>query len=135
MTARRSPRPPHRARRAARIRRGFTLVELVFAVLMLSIGLLSLAGLGLATSRMTLGGGRQVAASSLAQARFDSLASVPCATLAPPGYPATGRTPLVRGVRESWAVTDGNLVKNIVDTIWVTGRAKPLVYLSLIPCR
>lgn len=128
MTARRT-----NARRA-RARRGFSLVEMIFAILMLAIGLLSLAGLALASSRMTTGGGRQMTASAFAQARFDSLASMPCAVLAPNG-PQTGTTTPVRGVRESWAVTDGNRVKNLVDTIWVTGRTRPLVYLSVIPCR
>jgi hypothetical protein len=83
---------------------------------------------------MTTGGGRQTSASSIAQARFDSIASLPCATLAPSG-PQTGKTTAARGVRESWAVTDGSNVKNIVDTLWVTGRARPLVYLSVLPCR
>ena len=115
-------------------RRGFTIVEMVFAIVMLSIGLLSLAGLGLAPSRFTTGGSRQMAASAAAQSRFDSLASVPCALLAPSG-PQTGRTTAVRGVRESWAVSDGQYVKNLVDTLWITGRTKPLVYVSEIPCR
>ena len=118
----------------SRRRRGFTLVEMIFAVLMLGIGLLSLAGLAVTSARMTTGGGRQMTASAFAQSRFDSLASQPCANLAPNG-PQTGRTTAVRGLRESWAVTDGNHVKNLVDTLWVTGRAKPLVYLSAIPCR
>lgn len=122
-------------RRGRRGRHGFTIVEMVFAIVMLSIGLLALAGLGLATSRMTTGGGRQMSASAAAQSRFDSIASVPCATLAANGTTQTGQTTTVRGVRESWAVSDGNYVKNLVDTIWVTGRAKPLVYLSELPCR
>jgi prepilin-type N-terminal cleavage/methylation domain-containing protein len=121
-------------RKPAPHRRGFTIVEMIFAVVMLAIGLLALAGLALGSARMTTGGGRQMAASAFAQARFDSLASVPCALLAPSG-PQTGRTTHVRGVRESWAVTDGNHIKSVVDTLWVTGRARPLVYMSVIPCR
>ena len=125
-----------RVRRGARPgpRPGFTLIEMMIAVMMLAIGLLSLAGLAVTSARMTTGGGRQMTASAFAQARFDSLASQPCANLAPSG-PQTGRTTAVRGVRESWAVTDGNHLKNVVDTLWVTGRARPLVYLSAIPCR
>ena len=121
-------------RRRVRARRGFTLVETMFAIVMLAIGLLSLAGLAMTSARMTAGGGRQMTASAFAQARFDSLASMPCANLAPSG-PQTGRTTPVRGVTESWAVTDGAHVKNLIDTLWVTGRARPLVYLSVIPCR
>jgi prepilin-type N-terminal cleavage/methylation domain-containing protein len=115
-------------------RRGFTIVEMLFAVVMLAIGLLSLAGLALSSARMTAGGGRQMTAAAFAQARFDSLASMPCGTLAANG-PQTGRTTPVRGVKESWAVSSGYHVKNVIDTLWVTGRARPLVYLSVIPCR
>jgi prepilin-type N-terminal cleavage/methylation domain-containing protein len=128
-TARRTAR-----RRSAGLRRGMTLVEVVFAVLVLSIGLLALAGLGLASARMTKGGGIQMSATAAAQARFDSLASLPCQTLAVTGT-QTGSTQTVRGVRESWAVSSGSNVKVLVDTLWVSGRSKPLVFLSELPCR
>jgi Tfp pilus assembly protein PilV len=111
-----------------------TLVEVVFAVMVLAIGLLALAGLGLASARMTKGGGIQMSATAAAQARFDSLASLPCQTLAMNG-PQTGSTQTVRGVRESWTVSSGTYVKLLTDTLRVSGRSKPLVFLSEIPCR
>jgi hypothetical protein len=41
----------------------------------------------------------------------------------------------LRGVREAWVVTDGWNVKRLADTLTVPGRATPLVYVSVIPCR
>lgn len=123
-------RPPTPSRRRA----GVTLVEMLIAVTILAIGLLSLAGLGLATARATKGGGVQVTATSLAQARFDSLASLPCQTLAT-STTLTGAPPVVRGIRERWAVVDGKNRKNLLDSLWVPGRTRPLVFLSVLPCR
>ena len=120
------------SRRAAR--RGFTIVEMLFAMIVLSIGLLALAGLALATSRMTRGGSIQTVASALAQARFDSIASLPCQPLWTAGT-TRGTPPAFRGIRESWVVTAGPARLNLVDTLRVPGRTRPLVYQNVLPCR
>jgi type IV pilus assembly protein PilV len=129
MSRRSAPRLP-----GPRARAGFTLVEVVFAIVVLSVGLLALAGLGLAASRLTRGGSVQTVAASMAQARFDSIASVPCLPLRNAG---TTTSPLrtFRGVRERWAVTAGSYRINLVDTLWVPGRRTPLVFRSVLPCR
>ena len=129
-------RAPHVGPRARRPRGGFTLVEIVFAILLLAIGLLAIAGLGIAASQTTRRGSIQTVAAAIAQSRFDSLASVPCRTLANGG--ATAGTSTFRGVRERWSVTnDGTsmIIKRLSDSLWVPGRSRPLVYLSVIPCR
>ena len=122
-------------RRSARgPRSGFTLVEVIAAIMLLAIGLLAIAGLGVVASKTTRRGAGQTMAAAMAQSRFDSLASVPCATLAV-GSTVTRGVSTVRGVRESWVVTDGWNVKRLADTLTVPGRANPLVYVSVIPCR
>jgi type IV pilus assembly protein PilV len=123
-------------RRAAprRPRRGFTLVEVIAAIMLLSIGLLAIAGLGVVAAKTTRRGASQTLASAMAQSRFDSLASVPCAALAPGATPTKGVS-TVRGIRESWVVVDDWNVKRLSDTLTVPGRTTPLVYLSVIPCR
>jgi hypothetical protein len=118
---------------ARRERRGLTIVEVVVAILLLSVGLLSLAGLAAGTSKAIRGGGTQVVAAAVAQSRFDSLSSVPCDDLAKNA--TTSGSSTTRGVRETWAVTDGRNIKRLADTIDVPGRTKKLVYLSVIPCR
>ena len=130
------PRPARRRTRrsAPPARAGFTLVELVVAILMLAVGLLSLAGLALTTARLTRGGGTQTVAATLAQARFDSLASVPCRPIADAGK-VSGAPKKFRGIRERWVVTDDNDRLNLIDSLWVPGRTAPLVFRSVLPCR
>lgn len=112
---------------------GFTLVEVVAAIMVLAIGLLAVAGLAVTASATTRYGARQTIAAAVAQSRFDSLSSVPCRGLAVTG-PTMG-TSTTRGVSENWVVTDGNNVKNLADTLRVVGRTRPLVYLTVLPCR
>jgi prepilin-type N-terminal cleavage/methylation domain-containing protein len=115
-------------------RAGFTLVEVVFAIILLSVGLLSIASLGLATSRLTRGGSVQTVAATLAQARFDSIASLPCLPFRNAGT-TTGSPPAFRGIREVWVVTAAQYRIDLVDTLRVPGRSRPLVYKSVLPCR
>jgi prepilin-type N-terminal cleavage/methylation domain-containing protein len=126
------PRPG--ARPVARERRGLTLVEVVVAIIMLAVGLLALAKLSASAAIAVRGGGTQVVAAAVAQSRFDSLMSVPCNGLAGAGSTTSGSS-TTRGVKESWAVTDGTNIKRLADTIRIPGRTKPVVYLSVIPCR
>jgi type IV pilus assembly protein PilV len=120
--------------RGRRSRRGgFTVVEVLAAVVLLSVGLLAIAGLAATAARVTRYGARQTIAASVAQSRFDSLSSLPCRTLAV-GGPTTGASS-ARGVTERWTVTDGFNVKNLTDTLTVVGRAGPLVYRTVLPCR
>ena len=114
-------------------RRGMTIVEVMVAMFLLTVGLLALAGLAASASKTVRAGGIQTVASALAQSRFDSLSSVPCATLAT-ATPTRG-TATTRGIRESWIVTDGRNVKRLADTVRVPGRRAPLVFVSVIPCR
>lgn len=128
------PRSARTARRAATgPRAGVSLVEIVFTVLLLTVGLLALAQLGVVASRNTRAGATQTLAATIAQSRFDSLSSLPCKTLATSGV-TTGATN-VRGVRESWVVTDGTNLKALSDTVRIPGRANPVVYRNVIPCR
>lgn len=119
--------------RAARPRAGFTLLEVLVAIILLAVGLLALAGLGVTASRVTRQGAQQTVAASIAQSRFDSLASLPCATLAVSG-PVRGSA-TIRGVTERWVVRDGRDVKRLTDSLTVPGRTRVLVYESVIPCR
>ena len=130
---------PSRRRRSARRtatspRRGFTIVELVVAILVLTTGLIALAGTSTFVLRQMTGGTLQTAAAAMVQSRFDSLSSVRCSTLATTAAGTSG-TSTVRGITERWAVVDGVNVKVLHDTVTFAGRAKPLIYRSLIHCR
>lgn len=128
-------------RRRRRARAGFTLVEVLVAFLFLAVGLLAVAGLAVASLRSTRGGSTQTVAAAMAQARFDSLASLPCQNIVAVGQLISG-TATQRGIRERWAAIDGRhasvaqpFVIQLVDTLFLPTRTRPVVYVSYLPCR
>lgn len=122
-----------RRRRRMAARRGMTLIELMVAMVILGVGMLGMAGLSLTVTRQFGTGARQADAALVVQSRIDSISTVSCQTLAPSG-PVSGTT-VTRGITEKWTITDGNDIKTIVDTVTFKGRARPLAYTSIIPCR
>jgi hypothetical protein len=119
---------------AARPRRGASLVELIVAMLLLSVGLFSVLGTSGSVSESLGGGMRQTLAASIAQARIDSLTSIGCQSLTTGGATSSGSSTL-RGIEESWSVEDGRNVKAIRVSVTVPGRRDPILYETIIPCR
>jgi type IV pilus assembly protein PilV len=62
--------------------RGFTLVEVMLAVVILAVGVLALAGTSARVVTMNLQGGRLGGASLVAEGRLELLRAAPCAALA-----------------------------------------------------
>jgi Tfp pilus assembly protein PilV len=115
------------------IRKGMSIIEVLIAMMLLSFGLLALAGFSLTVSKQYASSTMQETAALIVQSRFDSVASIRCQALAPSGT-QTG-TMSYRGVTEKWVIADGNDVKVITDTVRFSSRTRPLAYRSIIPCR
>lgn len=113
-------------------RKGVTLIEVLIAVIMLTVAVGGLLGSSAAVARQMGGGASQMAAAGIAQARLDSLTSLSCAQLE--AGAASGST-LQRGVRESWTVTDGRNIKTIDVRLRIPRRTNELRYQMVIPCR
>ena len=79
-------------------RQGFTLVDLIVAIVILSIGVLGLASTAAVVTPQIGGGAQQTRAATVAQTRFEELRSMPCAAYG--GLPFTG-TASANGFRES----------------------------------
>jgi len=115
-------------------RRGVTLVELIVAVTILMLGLLSIVGISASISR-SLGQARSDAlAANAAQSRFEQLAGSACDTF------SLGTITQVtsRGITERYVVTDaGNNTRLLSDTVsWITNRStRKAAFQTLIPCR
>lgn len=108
---------PSRSIRRARDRAGFTLVELIVAMLMLTIGLLGLAGVGAVVLKQMKGGTYQTIAASIAQSRFEQLEGDPCASI-------VSGSATSRGMTEKWTVTTlGPRAKTVHDTVTFAGSS------------
>lgn len=95
----------------ARARNGFTLVELIVAMLMLTIGLLGLAGVGAVVLQQMKGGTYQTIAASIAQSRFEQMEGDACTAI------ASGAA-TVRGMTEKWTASAlGPRAMSVVDTV------------------
>ena len=120
-----------RARRPRGVRRkGFTLVELMVAVLMLTVAMLGLLSTSAAMTRMLGKSGQRALAASVAETRFEVLRSVDC-TLVTNGS-ATARA----GIGESWVVQPVARAVIISDTVRYLDRGVPRshTFQSVIPC-
>ncbi len=127
---------PHRTRRS---RAGFTIVELLVAVMLLSVGVLALASTAAVTQRQMSEGTTRNKAASVAQSRFEIIASRrranSCATIVAVGGSVTGDS-TARGIREQWTITrptdDGTV--HVVDQLTLPRVAGVMTFQSVVRC-
>lgn len=121
-------------RRRLSNRSGVTLVELIVAMTVLSIGLLAIVGTSGAIAR-SLGEARgDNLAAIVAQSRFEQIAGTQCTGM------TLGQTTTVttRGVTEKYVITDGgNNTLLVTDSVsWQTRRGTRMqAFSTLLPCR
>jgi prepilin-type N-terminal cleavage/methylation domain-containing protein len=85
-------------RRRVAARRGFTLVEVMVAVMLLTVGLTAVVATSSAVTRMMGGSIREATASTLAASRFETLRGSRCAGI-------INGSATTRGIVEKWTVT------------------------------
>lgn len=83
-------------RRRNRVRHGFTLLEVVVALVVLGTGILGLAASAALVSRLIGDGSRLTLAATVATARFEDLRSLPCGSVAAGSH-------VTRGIEERWS--------------------------------
>ena len=109
--------------------RGFTLVELMIALIIFSVGLLALAST--ASAIMTMMGSSQsrTLASGIAQSRFERVRATACASRA-------SGSATQRGIAESWVLNRLPRADDVTVTITLISehRQKTQVFSSYIPC-
>ena len=109
--------------------RGFTLIELMVTMIILTIGLLAMAGTSAVVTRHIGGGAQMALAASTAQARFERLRGEACATL-------TDGSAESRGITEKWAVA--NMSRSVEVTVVVAfetqNGSREHTYTTRIPC-
>lgn len=117
------------ARRVHKSRGGYTIVELLVAIMVFTIGLLAMAGTAsLIMSTIASSQTRSVAA-GVAESRFESLRAQNCALHA-------GGTAVTRGVREDWSVKQMARADDVtvVITLQNRHRTRTQTFRSYMPC-
>ena len=118
-----------RRRRPLRTRRGFTIIEMIIAIIVMAVGVMGLAG----TARyvaMQMGNGRtQTIAATFATKIADSLSARRCASI-------VGGTQTKRGVTITWTVADSTRTKWVTEQVQYKTKsgAKTVNYLTVIQC-
>ena len=98
--------------------RGFSLIELIVSILILTVGILGLAAAAGNVQRMVGWGGRFGASAALANTQLETLRATPCASLAASGTATKGIYSL------SWTVTtSGNLRIFTLTVSFPNGRS------------
>lgn len=114
------------------VRRGFTLVELMVAVVLISVGLTGVIATSSAISRMMGGSVREAMAARLAASRFETFRASQCAAI-------TAGSATTRGITETWSTTQINPhtydVTDSVSYVPISRRATvKQAYRSYVRC-
>lgn len=141
MPHRTSARTRSPARRvASRGRRGFTLLEVLVAAIVLLSGLVGVAAATAAALRTLADARLEELSAMVAERRFELLRATPCARRVGGAQQAgaqQGGAPQAGALDESWTVAphaDGAATRLVVTVASRTGRASPRRYETVAPC-
>ena len=111
------------------MRTGLTIVELLIAIVILTIGILALAGTAGLLSAHVGDGGRLTAAAHAARSTLDSLRGVSCASL-------TGGSAVRGSITLGWSVTRDSLSAEIEVTVGspLRRQSRRDTYRATVPC-
>ena len=124
------PGPGPAGESPSRPRSGFTLVEMMVAVMIMCVGLLAMVGTSAYVVRQIGGSRAEANASSVIQARMEWMRSLPCASI-------TSTNTVTRGVRESWG--PGATVNRVLAVSYTAryaayGTQKRKDFTVMVPC-
>lgn len=130
-----SPRPSSAAPRL-RARRGFTVVELVVAIIIITVGLLALAAGSGATIRQMELSQQQSSAALIAQSRMEQFRAISACS----GF-ASGSTTVNALYTDKWTVTTyaaNKPARTVAETVSYKdryGKTKKFGVVSVMPCQ
>ena len=112
-----------------RARRGFTVVELIVAIMIFSVGALAMASTAAHVMTMMTSAQSRTIAAAVAENRIERLRVLPCAA-------QTSDSTTTRGVSERWTVVPGSRADDVTVRVVFTAdhQAKAQVYRTFLPC-
>ena len=113
-----------------RPRRGFTLIEMIIAIIVMSIGVMGLASTASYVAQQMGGGSMQTIAAALSTKVADSLSSRKCTSL-------VAGTQTKRGVTVAWTVTTATRTRTVDQTVTYKpkrGSTKTINYRMVLQC-
>ena len=118
-------------RAALQSRGGFTIIELVVAIIIMTVGVLALATGSAGVARQMRAGNQVALASIVGQARLETVRSLGCSSL-------SNGTATTRGMSEKWAITWLSSRSRVVtESVTYVPRARvsrTLALRSVVPC-
>ncbi|HTI62603.1 MAG TPA: prepilin-type N-terminal cleavage/methylation domain-containing protein [Gemmatimonadaceae bacterium] len=127
----RSDRAPLRPVAARARRDGFTLAEVVVAMVILSVGLLALASGSMGVIRQMRSGNQAAIAAMVAQSRMEKMRSRTCSSI-------TTGTATTSGMAEKWSVNAMSArISAVTETVTYVPRpgvTKKLGMTGVVPC-
>lgn len=118
-------------RAGLRARRGFTIIELVVAIIIMTVGVLALATSSAGVAKQMRAGNQSGLAAMVAQARLENIRSLGCSSIA-------SGTATTRGMTEKWAITWlSGRARVVTESVTYVPRAKvsrTLALRSVVPC-
>lgn len=116
---------------APRRRSGFTMPELLIAIIVIAIGLLSLASGSVGVLRQMRWGNQSALAALVATQRMEAVRSLGCVSMA-------NGTATTRGLPEKWVITSiSSKARAVVESVTYVPRAGLTRYVemkSVVPC-
>jgi len=119
-------------RRALKSRGGFTIIELVVAIIIMTVGVLALATGAAGVAKQMRDGNNQAAlAAVVGQARMETIRSLGCSSL-------SSNTATTRGMTEKWNVVwISARARAVTESVTYVPRARvsrTVAWRSVVPC-
>lgn len=116
-------------RRALRARPGFTLAELMVALMIFTVGALAMAATAANVMTMITSSKNRTQAAAVAEARLERMRSQPCTA-------HTSGSTTTRGIAETWSVVPLTRADDVtVRVTFISSRRQATrIYRSFLPC-
>lgn len=117
--------------RALKSRGGFTIIELVVAIIIMTVGVLAIATSSAGVAKQMRAGNQSALAAVIAQSRLETIRSLGCSSL-------SGGSAATRGMTEKWNIVWlSSRTRVVTESVTYVPRAKvtrTLSMRSVVPC-